>query len=68
MLKITLGAARINAGFTQKEVANEMGVSNKTVGNWENYVSSPSIAQAQKLCSLYGIPQDNISFLPNDSL
>ena len=67
-MKITLGAARVNAGLTQKEVANIMKVSNKTVGNWENYITSPSIAQAEKLCSLYEIPYDNISFLPEDSL
>lgn len=68
MLKITLGAARKNAGLTQKEVAKELKVSNKTVGNWENYISSPNVAQAEKLCNLYKIPYDNISFLPTNSL
>lgn len=68
MLKISLEAARINAGLTQKEVASVLKVSNKTVGNWENYISSPTIAQAEQLCMLYKIPHDNISFLPNDSL
>lgn len=68
MLKITLEAARRNAGFTQKEVASALKVSNKTVGNWENYISSPTIAQAEQLCSLYKIPYDNISFLPINSL
>lgn len=68
MLKITLSAARENAGFTQKEVAKVLKISNKTIGNWENYVSSPSMAQAEQLSSLYKIPIDNISFLPKGSL
>lgn len=68
MIKISLEAARVNAGLTQKEVATELKISNKTVGNWEKYISSPTVAQAQKLCSLYGIPYDNIVFLPNNSL
>lgn len=68
MLKISLEAARINAGLTQKEVASVLKVSNRTVGNWENYISSPTIAQAEQLCALYKIPYDNISFLPTDSL
>lgn len=68
MLKISLEAARVNAKLTQKEVAATMKVSNKTVGNWENYISSPTIAQAEQLCELYKIPHDNISFLPTGSL
>ena len=68
MIKITLEAARRNAGLTQKEVAESLGISNKTLGNWENYATCPTVAQAEKLCALYGLPYDNISFLPNNSL
>ena len=68
MLKITLGAARKNAGLTQKDVARELKISNKTVCNWENYTSSPNMAQAERLSILYNIPIDNISFLRNTSL
>lgn len=67
MLRITLEAARVNAGYTQKEVAKTLKVSNKTVGNWENGVSTPSVIQANRLCSLYGIPYDNIIFFENQS-
>lgn len=68
MLKITLEAARVNAGLTQKEVAEKLKISNRTLGNWENYNSSPSVAQAEQLCTLYKIPFDSISFLPDNSL
>ena len=68
MPKITLKAARVNAGYTQKEVAKILKVSNKTVGNWENGTSFPRADQIDALCELYGVPYDGIKFLPNDSL
>lgn len=68
MLKITLAAARVNAGFTQKEVADMLDVSNKTICSWENGKSYPSPKQIDMLCELYGISYDNIIFLPSNSL
>jgi transcriptional regulator with XRE-family HTH domain len=68
MLKITLAAARVNAGFTQKEVADMLDVSNKTICNWENGKSFPSPKQIDMLCELYSISYDNIIFLPSNSL
>ena len=38
-LQITLAAARVNAGFTQEEVAKKMGISKQTIINWEKGVS-----------------------------
>ena len=68
MLKVTLKAARVNAGYTQKEAAELIGVSNATLCNWENYVSFPNAQQIDKICELYGLSYDDIIFLPNDSL
>lgn len=68
MFKITLKAARVNAGLSQKEVADALEVSNKTVGSWENGETYPSAAKIDALCKLYGVPYDNINFLSNDSL
>jgi transcriptional regulator with XRE-family HTH domain len=68
MLKITLAAARVNAGLTQKEVADRLGVSNKTICSWEKGKSFPDPQQIDILCELYGISYDNIIFLPNNSL
>lgn len=68
MLKITLSAARKNAGLTQKQAAQELQISNKTLCNWENGVSFPDAVDIAKLCNLYGVAYDNINFLPNDSL
>ena len=68
MLKITLEAARVNAGYTQKDAAKKLGVSNKTVQNWENGRSYPSADKIAEICDLYVISYDNINFLPDRSL
>lgn len=66
--KISLGAARVNAGFTQKEAAEKLGVGNKTLGSWENYQSFPGADMIPKICELYGLPYDHINFLPKNPL
>ena len=67
-MKITLKAARVNAGFSQKAAALKLGVSNKTVSNWEKGKSSPTVLQANELCKLYEVSYDNVIFLHTDSL
>jgi len=62
-IKISLAAARVNAGMTQAKVAELMKVSNKTIVNWETGLAEPSYATIKALSDLYGIPMDNI-FLP----
>lgn len=64
MIKLTLKAARVNAGFTQKEAAEKLGISNVTLCNWEKGVSFPDAQQIQKICELYGVSYDNLIFLP----
>lgn len=68
MLKITLEAARVNAGYTQKDAAKLMHISNKTLQNWETGRSFPNADKIAEICELYNIPYDNINFLPNRSL
>lgn len=65
-LKISLKAARVNAGMTQKDVARELRVSNKTVLNWETGVAKPALATIKSLSDIYKIPMENI-FLPSDT-
>lgn len=59
-IKISLAAARVNAGLTQGDVAKKLKVSNKTVGNWENGTTIPNSATIFALSNLYKIPEDNI--------
>ena len=68
MIKISLKAARVNAGLSQKEVAKYLGVSNKTVCSWENGDSFPSVRYINLLCELYKVTYDDLKFLPDDSL
>lgn len=67
-MKITLAAARVNAGFTQKDAAVALEVSNKTLSSWESGNSFPNAQQIEKLCSLYNLSYDNINFLPTNPL
>ncbi len=62
-VQISMAAARINAKMTQDEAAREMKVSKNTIVNWEKGKTSPTVLQARKLASIYGIPLDYI-FLP----
>ena len=68
MLKITLEAARVNAGFSQKVAAQKLNISNTTLGKWENGETFPTADKINDICELYGIHYDHINFLPNRSL
>ena len=68
MYKVTLRAARVNVDILQKEAADYLGVSNKTLGNWENGITFPPADKIPAICDLYGVPYDHLNFLPTDSL
>lgn len=68
MFKITLEAARVNAGYTQKSAAKQLRVSNKTLQNWESGKTYPNADKISEICGLYDIPYDAINFLPDRSL
>lgn len=60
MLRISLRAARINAGLKQIDTANALKVDKKTVSSWEKGKTMPSADKVSALCSLYGMSYDNI--------
>lgn len=64
MNKITLSAARVNAGYSQKAAAELLNISNKTLCNWEKGKSFPDQPMIDKLCNLYGVTYDMINFAP----
>ena len=64
MNKITLSAARVNAGYSQKAAAELLDISNKTLCNWEKGKSFPDQPMIDKLCNLYGVTYDMINFAP----
>jgi DNA-binding XRE family transcriptional regulator len=61
-MKWRLCACRVNAGYTQKEVAKILGVCEKTIVDWEAGRGAPSIEKAQKLSELYSIPLAYMDF------
>ena len=62
-MKLTLKAARVNAGYSQKEAAEIIGISNKTLCSWENGKTFPDQPMIEKLCGLYGVTYDMIVFV-----
>ena len=64
MNKITLSAARVNAGYSQKAAAELLDISNKTLCNWEKGKSFPDHPMIERLCNLYGVTYDMINFAP----
>lgn len=62
LFKISMAAARVNAGLTQKQLAEKCGVSETTVIKWERGDVSPRVSMLPVLESAYGIPIDYVRF------
>lgn len=60
MFKITLTAARVNAGFSLDDVAKELQKNKGTIINWEKGRTSIKISEFEQLCNLYKVPKDYI--------
>ena len=61
-MQIHLDAARVNAGFTQKDAAKELNISKGTLASYEKYRTKPDIEMSKKIAALYGLSVDNIIF------
>lgn len=61
-VRITLEAARVNAGLTQKQVCDAIDISLTTIGLWEHGDRMPTVDKAIALSELYGVPLDSINF------
>ena len=60
MFRITLAAARVNAGLTQDNIAEKMKVSKQTIINWEKGRVIPKLAEFEMFCRICNVPKDNI--------
>ena len=65
-MAITLKAARVNAGLTQKEAAKKLNISKGTLASYEMYRTKPDIERAKRIAELYGMAVDDLIFLSND--
>lgn len=63
MKKLSLKAARVNAGLTQEEAAQAINVTGRTLISWEKGVTHPTVDKLLRLCSLYDVQISDI-FIP----
>lgn len=62
-IKLTLKAARVNAGFKQVEVAELMGKNVSTIINWENgNGKNINLYDFRKLCKILEVNPNDIFF------
>lgn len=61
-MMVTLKAARVNAGLTQKEAAHALGISKSTLANYEKYRTKPDIEKSVRIAALYRLTVDDIIF------
>ena len=62
MSKISLKAARVNAGLTQKEAAKKLNVSQKTLCSWEKSITFPRTKHIDPICDLYRVTYEQVEF------
>lgn len=64
MFQITLAAARVNAGFNQEQAAKKIGITPKTLRNYEQGKTAIPGHTFKRAAKIYGVPEDLIR-LPN---
>lgn len=60
--KITLAAARVNAGLSQESAAEKLNISKETLSNYERGKSTPTWDMVRKIESVYNFSSDFIFF------
>lgn len=58
--KITLKAARVNAGYSAKEVADILGKNQQTILGYEKDSTDIRVSLSKELANIYGYPIDFI--------
>lgn len=58
--KISLAAARVNAGYQQDLAAIKLNVTPETLRSWEKGKTVPSYEKFLEICKLYQYPADFI--------
>ena len=66
-MKITLKAARVSKGLTQKEAAKLIGVTVDTLANYEKGKTYPDIPILKRIESVYGVEYNQLIFLPENN-
>ena len=61
-IKLTLEAARVNAGYKQAEAAKKLGITQTTLSGWEKNSTKLSYLDAINIGKIYGISPDALFF------
>lgn len=61
-MELTMKAARVNAGYTQKTAAKLLRISNNTLSSYENYKTIPDVRISKKMAKLYCLSVNDIIF------
>lgn len=59
-MKISLKAARVNAGFSQDALAKQIGVSKSTISRWEIGILKIPENSLRKICDLCQLEKEDI--------
>lgn len=60
-MKISLRAARVNAGFSQDELARKIGVSKSTISRWEVGRLKIPKEKLDEICEICSLNKKNIT-------
>ena len=67
-MSMTLKAARVNAGLTQKEAAKKLGVSANTLCAYERGKLYPSICVVKRMEKAYNVSYNDLIFFTSDPI
>lgn len=60
--KISLAAARVNAGYTQKKAAEKLNMGERTIRRWESGKTAPTVDKFIEMCRLYNCPATAVKY------
>lgn len=66
-MDMTLKAARVNKGYTQKQAAQMLNICKDSISNYERGATYPEIPLLNRMLALYGMQYDDIIFLSKKS-
>lgn len=66
-MKVTIAAARVNAGLTQSVAAKRANINKKTLSAYEKGTRLPKVDVLNTLCQIYGCTMDDIKILPTNN-
>jgi DNA-binding XRE family transcriptional regulator len=67
LIKLTPKSARQNAGLTQAQMADKMGICKQTYSKLENNPEFFTIRAALLFCNIVNLSIDDVNFLPCNS-